>query len=102
VARRAGQLVGYVFAMVLFDEMHVNKIAVVATQRRRGIANALMDRCLDFARAHAITTLSLEVRESNHVAQEFYRSLDFRPSYVRPRYYPDGEAAVIMTRELER
>jgi ribosomal-protein-alanine N-acetyltransferase len=102
VARRGERLVGYIFAMWLFDEMHVNKIAVAATERRRGIANALMDRCLEFAGTHAIRTVSLEVRQSNLVAQDFYRSLDFRPSYVRPRYYPDGEAAVVMTRELER
>ena len=101
VARRHDQLLGYVFAMWLFDEMHVNKIAVVAPLRRRGIANALMDRCIDFARAHAIHTISLEVRESNRGAQDFYRNLDFRASYVRPRYYPDGESAVVMTRELD-
>ena len=43
-------------------------------------------------------TISLEVRKSNRSAQEFYRHLDFESSYLRPRYYPDGEAAVVMTR----
>jgi ribosomal protein S18 acetylase RimI-like enzyme len=47
-----------------------------------------------------VTELSLEVRASNHGAQKFYRVLDFRPSYVRPKYYPDGEAAVVMTKTL--
>jgi ribosomal-protein-alanine N-acetyltransferase len=102
VAVRGRDLVGYLFAMWLFDEMHVNKIAVIAEERRRGVARALMDHCLEFARTHGIVTLSLEVRESNRGAQDFYRTLEFRPSYVRPRYYPDGEAAVVMTRELER
>ena len=45
--------------------------------------------------------ISLEVRQSNAGAQEFYRRLDFECLYVRPHYYPDGEAAVIMVRELE-
>ncbi|HUJ12620.1 MAG TPA: ribosomal protein S18-alanine N-acetyltransferase [Thermoanaerobaculia bacterium] len=100
IARRKGRLVGYVFAMWFFDEMHVNKIAVASSDRRSGIANALMQRCLDFARANGISTISLEVRQSNRGAQEFYRQLGFTTNHVRPRYYPDGEAAVVMVKEI--
>jgi ribosomal-protein-alanine N-acetyltransferase len=101
VARRGERLVGYLFAMWFFDEMHVNKIAVDESERRRGIALRLMEECIEFALMHGIRSISLEVRESNHGAQAFYGHLDFEPLYVRPRYYPDGEAAVIMVRELE-
>ena len=100
VARRGGIVVGYLFAMWLFDELHVNKIAVIESERRKGIADALMARCFTFAREQGIRTISLEVRKSNTGAQEFYRRLDFKSSYLRPRYYPDGEAAVVMTRDL--
>ena len=100
VATRYGQLVGYVFAMTIVDEMHINKIAVLPAERRRGIAVALMHLCIDAALERNVTLLSLEVRQSNEGAQQFYRHLDFEPSYVRPRYYPDGEAAVVMTRRL--
>ncbi len=100
VAERERALIGYVFAMWFFDEMHVNKIAVHPDERRKGIALRLMNECIDFAHRNGIQTISLEVRQSNHGAQEFYHSLDFAPMYVRPRYYPDGEAAVVMTRSL--
>lgn len=100
VARRGGRIVGYLFAMWLFDELHVNKIAVIEDERRRGIADLLMARCFDFARKNAVRTITLEVRKSNRGAQDFYGHLDFKTSYIRPRYYPDGEAAVVMTREL--
>jgi ribosomal-protein-alanine N-acetyltransferase len=100
VARRSRVIVGYLFAMWFFDEMHVNKIAVGDGERRKGIADALMDRCFAFARQQYIRMISLEVRQSNTGAQEFYRHLHFEASYVRPRYYPDGEAAVVMTRTL--
>ena len=33
-------------------------------------------------------------------APAIYKALDFAPLYVRPRYYPDGESAVVMVREL--
>jgi ribosomal protein S18 acetylase RimI-like enzyme len=80
--------------------MHVNKIAVEAEERRQGIAQSLMERCIEFARSHSIKTISLEVRKSNRGAQEFYKQLAFASSYMRPRYYPDGEAAVVMTKVL--
>lgn len=99
-AHRGKRLVGYLFAMSLYDELHVNKIAVIEDERRKGIADELMARCFEYAAAKGVKTVSLEVRKSNHGAQEFYRHLGFRTSYIRPRYYPDGESAVVMTREL--
>jgi ribosomal-protein-alanine N-acetyltransferase len=100
VARLGREVVGYLFAMWIFDEMHVNKIAVAEPMRRRGIADQLMARCFEFARKTGVQTISLEVRLSNAGAQEFYRHLDFESSYLRPRYYPDGEAAVVMVRNV--
>lgn len=100
VARLRGAVVGYLFAMWIFDEMHINKIAVDERARRRGIADALMARCFTFASENSVRTISLEVRLSNTGAQAFYRHLDFESSYLRPRYYPDGEAAVVMVRTL--
>jgi N6-L-threonylcarbamoyladenine synthase len=86
--------------MYFDDEMHVNKIAVEETRRRQGIALELMAQCFEFASTHGIRTISLEVRNSNLAAQRFYQKLDFNSLYVRPRYYPDGESAVVMVREL--
>jgi len=96
VAKRNGVVIGYVFAMWIFDEMHVNKIAVTKSERRKGIAESLMTRCIAFARQHGVKSIALEVRRSNESAQHFYRHLDFATSHLRPRYYPDGEAAVVM------
>jgi ribosomal-protein-alanine N-acetyltransferase len=100
IAKKNGVTVGYLFAMWIFDEMHVNKIAVLESERRQGIADALMERCLSFAREHEIESISLEVRLSNSGAQDFYKHLAFKSSYLRPRYYPDGESAVVMVREV--
>ena len=100
VARRAGNVIAYLFAMWFYDEMHINKIAVDEQQRRHGVALALMKACQDFAARNSIRTISLEVRQSNRGAQAFYDRLGFRSLYVRPRYYPDGEAAVVMMRDL--
>ena len=100
VARRNGAVVGYLFAMWFADEMHINKIAVDATLRRQGIARAMMQHCLGFAAEHSVTSMWLEVRSSNDEAQQFYAFLGFEPEYIRNGYYPDGEAAVVMMREV--
>lgn len=100
VARRHGIVVGYLFAMWIGEDMHVNKIAVDETVRRQGIALSLMHRCTAFAVEQGVTSISLEVRRSNEEAQQFYRFLDFEAEYIRKAYYPDGEAAVIMMKDL--
>ncbi len=100
VARRDGVIVGYLFAMWFADEMHINKIAVDVTSRRQGIALALMHRCTAFAVEQGVTSISLEVRRSNDEAQQFYSFLGFEAEYIRKGYYPDGEAAVVMMKEL--
>jgi [ribosomal protein S18]-alanine N-acetyltransferase len=100
VARRDGVIVGYLFAMWFMDEMHVNKIAVDASARRQGIALALMQRCTAFAVEQGVTSISLEVRQSNDEAQKFYTFLGFEAEYIRKGYYPDGESAVVMMKDL--
>ena len=95
-----GRIVGYCFSMHVLDEMHVNKIAVAPAWRRRGVAKALMDDALEFARSRGIASIALEVRESNEGARAFYRTLGFEERYRRPRYYPDGETAVVMATEV--
>lgn len=100
VARRGGRVIGYLFAIWILDELHVNKIAVTPAERRRGVADALMADCFAFSRTRGITSITLEVRRSNEGAQAFYRRLGFASAYVRRRYYPDGEDAVVMTCSL--
>ena len=45
--------------------------------------------------------MSLEVRVSNVRAQKLYSGYGFEVAGVRPRYYKDGENALLMIRSLE-
>ena len=68
-------------------------LAVAPAHRRQGVAHALVQSCLrDFQ-----GEVFLEVRESNFVAKQFYKSLGFEEFIVRPRYYssPD-ESGIVM------
>ncbi|MFN2443122.1 MAG: ribosomal protein S18-alanine N-acetyltransferase [Thermoanaerobaculia bacterium] len=100
ILRADRAVVAYCFTMYFLDEMHVNKIAVAAPLRRQGLAALLMDDVVAFAKEKGIRTIALEVRESNQEARDFYEALAFEERYRRPRYYPDGEAAVVMVLDL--
>lgn len=95
-----GRLLAYLFSMYFLDEMHVNKIAVQAEARRSGWATLMMNECVEFAEKSQVAIVSLEVRASNLGAQAFYRRIGFVSSYVRPHYYPDGEAAIVMMKRV--
>jgi ribosomal-protein-alanine N-acetyltransferase len=52
------------------------------------------------ARALGAHRLLLEVREDNAGARAFYDAAGFAELGVRPRYYGDGAAAVVLERVL--
>lgn len=96
-----GTLVAYLFAAWQYLDLHVLKIAVLPEHRRQGLAQRLMAAAHAHAARNAGETLTLEVRPSNRSAIALYERLGFSDVGRRPRYYPDGEDAVVMTRRLE-
>jgi ribosomal-protein-alanine N-acetyltransferase len=93
----AAKLAGYLICARYADVWHVMNIAVDPPLRRRGIANALLERLIEQAGPQQPYTL--EVRASNTAAIALYERLGFRFAGTRPRYYRDtGEDAVIMLR----
>ena len=82
------------------DEVHVLNVATHASRRRLGFGGRLIDHVVGFARDHGCRQLTLEVRRGNRAALRLYRRHEFRPVGVRPRYYQDGEDAIVMLREL--
>lgn len=101
VARtREGTLAGYLFCSHAAGEVHVNKIAVGAPYRRRGVATRLMDEVFDLAARISAVEAYLEVRPSNAPAIAFYRQLGFGDAGTRKQYYLDGEDALVMLRRF--
>lgn len=98
VAREGAERIGYLSARRIADEVHVLSIAVDPPWRRRGVARALLEALLREETARGARSVLLEVRSSNLLARAFYASAGFVAEGRRPRYYPDGEDAVLMTR----
>jgi [ribosomal protein S18]-alanine N-acetyltransferase len=87
---------GYLFAVSLYEEFHVNKIATDLRLRKQGYGRILLEDALARARGMGSTAVTLEVRVSNAAARQFYRSYGFREAYKRRAYYQDGEDALVL------
>jgi len=98
------KIVGMIVAWMLVDEAHVATIATHPDHRRQGIARKLLTYALRYMSKEGAVTSFLEVRESNHAAQEMYRKFGYEAVGRRKRYYKDtDEDAILMTlNELTR
>jgi ribosomal-protein-alanine N-acetyltransferase len=87
---------------IVYDELHINTIAVDASLRRQGLATALMRHLLAEAAAHGVQRAFLEVRRSNEAALALYSSLGFLVAGVRRDYYsqPIEDALVLLRDDL--
>jgi len=90
VARTAaGDLVAYCACWIVFDELHINSLAVDERVRRQGVARRLLDKVVRDAIAEGARMATLEVRQSNAAARALYEGLGFRIEGVRRNYYQD-------------
>jgi ribosomal-protein-alanine N-acetyltransferase len=91
---------GYLFAVSLYEEFHINKIATDARLRQQGYGRWLLEDALGRARSMGSSAITLEVRVSNAAARSFYRSYGFTEAYRRRSYYQDGEDALVLVLSL--
>ena len=101
VADAAGTPLGFLIARAAAPEAEILNIAVDPARRRTGIAGGLLDESIAAFRPLGVTSVFLEVRESNLAAISFYKKHGFVPTGRRPGYYQDpAEAAVLLIRKL--
>jgi [ribosomal protein S18]-alanine N-acetyltransferase len=92
-----GKLLGWAAATRLLDRSELEYVVVDASHRGRGIARALLQGWMLWARELGAEELLLEVRASNAAALRLYRGLGFVEQGRRPGYYRDPtEAGVLM------
>jgi ribosomal-protein-alanine N-acetyltransferase len=95
-------VVAYCAVWLVFDELHINSLAIDEHCRRRGFARRLLRRVIDEAVAAGARSATLEVRRSNEAARALYEGLGFRVEAVRREYYqqPREDALVLWHRDL--
>lgn len=94
------RVVAFCVCWVIFDELHINTLAVAPAVRRQGLASALLRHVIADAAGSGATRATLEVRASNTPAIGLYRQLGFHVAATRPGYYAKPpEDALILWRE---
>jgi len=79
---------------------HVKDLAVHPQRRGDGIGRLLLSTAIERLRERGVVSVKLEVRESNDAARSLYDSFGFRALRRVPRYYDDGEDAIVMLLDL--
>jgi len=97
VGRIGGRIVAYGGIWVIFEDSHVTTIAVDPDFRGRKFGELMLLHLVDEAIERGAAWMTLEVRESNVVAQELYRKYGFTTVTTRKGYYSDNnENALVM------
>lgn len=103
VAEKDGIVVGFVVGMLISrTEGRIFSIAVSKKHRGGGIATLLVKELLDVFRRKGVTSVRLEVRRSNLIAQKLYQNMGFEIVGVAPKYYSDGEDGLMMRKIIDR
>ncbi len=97
VFEKDDEIIGYCGMWVLFEEAHVANIAIMPAYRGCGYGKQLLHAAMRVGVSFGAEMMTLEVRETNAVAQRMYNEMDFLQQGRRKRYYSDtGEDALIL------
>jgi len=80
-------IIGFCMLLVLFDQAQVVKIGVTRAQQKKGYGQLLMETMIKNAKANDCENITLEVRQSNNRALDFYYKQGFHKLALRKDYY---------------
>ncbi len=101
VAKIGNEIVGFGSIMKIIDVVHLNNIVVRKKYRNLGIGTTLLEHLINVSLLmDDVTSMTLEVNESNKIAQKLYEHFGFEIVGLRKNYYGQNENAIIMTKEF--
>ena len=91
-------IVGFLGTWYMPDDAHIVSVGVRTGYRGYGIGELLLIGAIEQAQNRRMPAVTLEVRVSNHIAQNLYKKYGFEAMGTRKGYYSDNrEDALIMT-----
>ena len=96
VAEMDQKIIGYFFAHLLDNEIHILNIAIDVTYQHQGYGKQFFKEILENYLQYG--DVYLEVKQSNFPAINLYLNFGFEEIDIREAYYADGEDAVIMVK----
>lgn len=103
VAEQDGYVIGYVMFWIKYEfNGHIISIAVDKDYRNLGAGTKLLVKAISILSLLNIDTIYLEVNENNNSAIEFYKKFNFQIDRVVPKYYTNGDGAIVMYLPLRK
>lgn len=101
VAVHDDKVIGYCGIWLVLDEGDITNIAVDPDYRGQHISSLILSNIIELCRNEKISSITLEVRKSNVIAQSLYKKFGFISEGVRKGYYQDnGEDCILMRKNL--
>ena len=94
------KLLAFCSAWLVTDELQITSIAVHPIHQRKGLGKFLLSDLIKRATLSRATQIHLEVRNTNHAAKAFYKSMGFKTIGKRTNYYKDGTDALLFTKRI--
>ena len=92
-------ILGYAGFWLSYEYATITKVSINPAVQKKGLGYYLFNVLINKAIELGATSFSLEVRESNLVAQRLYEKSGFQKKGIRKGYYSDGENAIVMLYE---
>ncbi|MEX2721557.1 MAG: ribosomal protein S18-alanine N-acetyltransferase [Candidatus Wukongarchaeota archaeon] len=93
---------GYILSNISWKERlgHIISFAVKPSSQRKGVGTALLNKLESILKRLNMRKIILEVRISNIDAISLYEREGFKRKTISPNYYEDGEAALVMIKQI--
>jgi ribosomal-protein-alanine N-acetyltransferase len=101
VAEQAERVAGFMIYELHKTRLHILNFAVHPGFRRRSVGTQMSSKLINKLAGHRRTAVDVDLRETNLVAQQFFRKQGFKATQVLRAFYPDsGEDAFVMEYRL--
>lgn len=99
---KADVVIGYIGVWHLFEDIEITNFAIAPDFRGQKLGQLLLKLVLLDKKNQGAKYAFLEVRVSNHIAQNLYRQVGFEVIDIRKKYYADnGEDAYVMKKTFK-
>jgi len=96
------KICGFIFSIIVTDELSIHNIATHPEFQRRGIARHLLETTIEWARGRGAANAYLEVRSRNNRAIDLYQKSGFTITSIRKNYYSgDHDDALLMHKRID-
>lgn len=100
IDKDSNEIMGYIGFWIKFEQAEITKVSIAKKYQGYKLSKLLMADAERRMRLAECENSTLEVRVSNVVAINLYKSFGYKIVATRKKYYENGEDAYLMLKEL--